>query len=392
MSEGALTTMQGVSVPAASVNPELFFAATRRETTPQRTFAYGGLGQTDNVPILQTGILFGVSVRFAGTLTVTLGGGTCATTAQWPYNLAKRVRLSANGQSNLINCSGWALKARDIMARGDMSDRGVSRGITGASPGTATTQGTLSLASENWGVGQAVTAIAGAPTVYNVDLEWYVPVAFDDVDLLGAIFAQTSSTDINLALDWATSAELFTLTGAATAVLAGSVVVEARTCSIPQGPDGNIVLPDLSAFHSLLESRYTALANGQNEVKLVGQGAGRQLLRVFHRINNNALWIAVNATNYGQLGWRYGGNTTPEVYTEGLHAAMLNERLFNSFMGGPEGYFCHDFAAENAFRDSVDEGAATELRLLVELPAGLALTTPYLEYVQETMFAGAVGA
>lgn len=390
--EATLQTMQGIAVPASSVNPQLFFALTRRETTPQRTFAYGGLGQTDHVSIMQSGILFGLSVRFTGTLAVNLGGGTCATTRDWPYNLAKRVRLSANGQSNLINMSGWGLKVRDIMGRGDMSDRGVSRGITGASPGTTTTHGTLSLNSENWGVGQQVTAIPGAPTNYDVDLHWYVPVAYDDVELIGAIFAQTSSTDINLAIDWASASELFTLTGAATATLTGTVVVEARTCSIPQGPDGGIILPDLSAFHSLIESRYTALANGQNEIKLVGQGPGRQLMRTFWRVGNNGSWLAVNDTNYGQLGWRYGGNTTPELITDGLHMRQLNERLYNSDIGAVEGFACWDFAAENAFRDSVDEGAATELRLLVEIPAGVVLTNAHLEYTQETIFAGAVGA
>lgn len=386
-----MLTMQGTAVPSASVNPEIFFRATRRETVPLPTFAYGGLGTTDHVSVRKTGILFGLSIRFAGVLTVTLGGGTCATTAQWPYNLFKRIRLSANGQSNLINASGWTLKVREIMSRGDISDRGVSRGITGASPGTTSTHGTLSLASEEWGVGQHVTAIAGAPTSYNVDLEVYVPVAFDDVDLIGAIFAQTAATDLSLEIDWASPADLFTLTGAATATLTGYAGVEARICSIPQGPDGNIVIPDLSAFHSIIESRYTALAVGANEIPLVGQGAGRQLMRTWHRVMNNGDWLQVNATNFGQLGWLYGGNTTPELISDALHARMLNERLYNSDIGRVEGYHCWDFAAENAFRDSVDEGAATDLRLLVTI-GSIVLTNPYLELTQETIFAGAVGA
>ncbi|MFL6144531.1 MAG: hypothetical protein ACJ72N_22045 [Labedaea sp.] len=393
--------MQGIEVPATSVDPAAFFKATRRLAIMFKSGAYAGLGNTDNVPVLQTGIVGGITIRFTGTLTVTLGGGTAATTKRWPYDLIRAVRLSANGQSNLVNVSGSKLKARDLMARGDLTDRGVSRGVGGASPGTATTQGTLSLNSEQWGVGSGVTAIAGAPTNYNVDLSWFVPVAFDQVNLLGAIFAQTSATDLNLAIDWAPPADLFVLTGAATATLAGSYQVEGTVYSIPQGPNGDVIVPDLSVFHSLVQARFPNPANGLNEIRLVGQGVGRQLLRVFGQLWNGATPapVAIDDTTYGQLGWRYGGNDTPEIFPQGAGAAgnahllrQLNERQFSTDMGGPFGYWCHDFSSENAFRDSVDEGSATELRLLVEIASGLALTNPFVEYVQETAFAGAVGA
>lgn len=388
-------TMQGIAVPAASVNPQEFFRRTRRLTFQQRAFNFAGLGLSDNVPILQTGIIAGLTIRFAATLTVTLGGGTAATTARWPYDLIRALRVSANGQSNLINCSGWKLKVRDIMARGDLTDRGVANGIGGASPGTARTQGTLALANESWGVGQNVTAIVGAPTNYAVDLSWYVPIAFDQLHLLGAIFAQTASTDLNLAIDWAPSTDLFVLTGAATAVFTGAtVVVEAHVFSIPQGPNGSIIVPDLSMFHSLVQTRFGQPVNGTNEVRLAGQGIGRQLLRAYWQTWNGAVPVplAVNAVNYGQVGWRYGGNDTPELWTDGQQLAYWNERLFNCSIGQFAGFGCWDFASENAFRDSVDLGAATETRLVLEIPAAVALVSPFIEYVQESAFVGAVGA
>lgn len=386
--------MQGVVVPASSVNPGEFFRRTRRLIVPAKTFAYGGLGQTDNIPMLQVGVLAGLSIKFSGTLTVTLGGGTAATTARWPYDLFKAIRFSANGQSNLVNCSGWDLKARAMMARGDLSDRGVSRGIGGASPGTATTQGTLSLNNENWGVGQNVTAIPGAPTNYTVELYLFVPLAFDQVNLTGAIFAQTSSTDLNLAIDWAPSTDLFALTGAATATLAGNVIVEPVMYSIPQGPDGNVVVPDLSVFHSIIKTRFPGPSNGVNEIRLAGQGVGRQLMRIWFRTFNGATPapLPVNATNFGQVGWRYGSNDTPEVFTDGRHLAYWDEALFGSDFATSQGFGILDWASEHAFRDSIDEGAATELRILLEIPTGVALTAPFVEYTQETLFAGAVGA
>lgn len=383
--------MQGIEVPASSVDPTNFFRLTRRMTVTQKTFNYSGLGLTDNVPILQTGIISGLTVKFSGTLTVTLGGGTAATTMRWPYDLVKAFRFSANGQSNLINCSGAKIKARELMARGDLNDRGVTNGIGGASPGTSRNQGTMALSTESWGVGQNVTAIPGAPTNYSVELEWYIPIAFDDFMLTGAIFAQTSATDLNLAIDWAPSADLFTLTGAATAVLTGAVTVQAKLYTIPQGPNGSVIVPDLSTFHSLIQTRSANPSNGLNEIRLSGQGVGKQLMRLYWQVWNGATPapLAVNATNFGQIGWRFGGNDTPEVYPDGRIHSYSVEKTFGSDLCTFQGFSVLDFSSEHAFRDAVDEGTATELRFLCEIPQAVTLTSPFIEYVQETLSLGA---
>jgi len=387
-------SLQGVLVPQTAINPEAFFRATRRLRIRQATGAFPGFGSSTNVQILQTGIVSKLTVKISGTLTVTLGGGTAASLAGWPYNLLKRIRFSANGQSNLINASGWSLKARNFVERADTNDRGIARGVGGASPGTARTQGTLSLNNENWGVGQNVSAIPGAPSTYAVELAIDVPISFDQVFLHGAIFAQTSSTDLNLNIDWAPVGELFTTTGAATVAFAGSYLVEATVYTIPQGPDGQVIVPDLSMFHSIIETRQGNVVNGVNETRLAGQGLGRQLMRVWFQTLNGATPapLPVNATNYGNIGWRFGGNDTPEVWSDGLDLAMTNEALFGSDFASLQGIGILDFSSEHALRDSIDEGTATELRLLTEIPAGVALTSPVMMYTQETMFAGAVGA
>lgn len=385
-------SLQGILVPQTSIQPEAFFKATQRLNVRQATQAFPGVGGSSNVQILQTGILSKLRIRFVGTVTVVLGGGTCATTSAWPYNLLRRVVFSANGQSNLVNVSGWDLKVRNFVERADQNDRGVSRGIGGASPGTARTQGTLSLNNENWGLGQNVTAVAAA--TYDVDLIWEVPVSFDQLYLHGAVFAQTSSTDLNLRLDWATSAELFALTGAATATVAGNFVVEAVLFTIPQAPDGSVLVPDLSMFHAMIGTRSPGPAIGMNEIRLAGQGVGRQLMRVWFRTLNGATPapLPMTAANYGAIGWRYGGNDTPEQWQDGRLVAQINEGLFGSDFGSLQGYGILDWSSEFAVRDSIDEGAATELRLLVEIANGVALTSPAIEYVQETMFSGVVGA
>ncbi len=386
--------MQGIEVPASSIQPAEFFKLTRRLRITERTIAaFAGLGSTDNIPILQTGVVSGILLQFQGQVVVNLAAGTAATTGRWPYDLIRAVRLSANGQSNLINVHGGKLKAREIMARGDLTDRGVPQGVGGASPGTSRVQGTLSLNTEAWGLGQNVTAIPGAPTTYPVNLEWYIPVAFDDLTLVGAIFAQTSATDLNIAIDWAPSSDLFILTGAATAVVTGAVTATATVYSIPQAANGDIIVPDLSVFHSLIESRVPVMTNGDNEIRLAGQGVGKQLLRLYGQTFNQAVAgnpvpLAVNAVNYGNVAWRFGGNDTPEVYPNGLLHAHVVEKMFDCDLGTLGGYWVHDFASENAFRDSVDEGGATELRYLLNIPSGVVLTNAFGEYVQETVSVG----
>jgi hypothetical protein len=386
--------LQGVLVPASAINPQEFFARTRRLRIRQDGFAFPGLGQTTRLSMRQVGIIAGLWIKFAGQVVVTLGGGTAATSSRWPYDLLRAVRFSANGQSNLINCSGWNLKFRENVARSDHNDRGVARGIGGASPGTSRTQGTLSMSNEDWGVGQNVTAIPGAPTTYPIELSWFLPIAQDKVDLTGAIFAQTSSTDLAVEIDYATSAELFTLTGAATAALTGSFVVEAEVYTIPQGGDGQIVVPNLDVFHSVIQARMAGLVNGMNELRLPGQGVGRSLQRLWLRTWNGATPtpLAMNATNYAQVGWRYGGNDTPEVFQDGKANAYWAEDLFGVDFAQHQGFGLMDWCSEFAFRDAIDEGAATELRALVEYPAALALVSPFVELVQETLFAGSIGA
>lgn len=395
--------MQGIAVPQSSVNSQLWQQLTRRLTFQQKSFAMAGLGLTDQVSLLQTGIISGISVKVSGQVIVTAGTGTVATTMRWPYDIIRAARVAANGQSNLINCHGSKLKYRDVLARGVYSDRGVTPvggatsttavGVGGAYPGTPTNQGTMALASEVWGLGQNVTAIPGAPTTYPFELDFYLPLAWDELTMTGAVFAQTSATDLTVAIDWAPQSDLFALTGNATVAVTGAVQIVGRVFSIPE-VNGEIVVPDLSTFHSLIESRYTAVSNGDNEVRLAGQGVGRQLMRLFYQVWNGspAAPIPMTATNFGQQGWRFGGNDTPENLPDGRHLRYFNERLLNSDVGGAYGIGLFDFAKEFAFRDSVDEGQATELRLLTNIQSGVTLATPAVEYVQETVFAGATGA
>jgi hypothetical protein len=390
MAPQAVTALQGIPTPELTVDPDAFYPNTRRLTYAMRSPSpIAGFGSTDQVQLRQTGIVAGLNVRISGTLV--FGGTITGTSTSWryPYNLVEAIRVSANGQANLINCTGLQLKALEFSANNDLNDRGVSRQVGSA----VQTQGTLSLASEDWGtsgsnqLGPGVTV----PSVgtYTVDLEYFVPIAADQVSLVGAILAQTSATNLNLEIQYATQAALFTLGGSATLTTNLSHQVTGVVYSIPN-VGGRAVVPDLSQFHQVAATRKTDIGAGDNEPLLPGTGVGRKLLRVLFSVTSNNVPLAMNATNYGNLAWRYGGNDTPEIVSNGQQMRYMNERTLGVDLGRNWGIGAWDFASQFALRDVVDEGTTSDLRLLINLAA--APTNPFAEIVQETLFAAPVGA
>jgi hypothetical protein len=386
---GPVRYMQGIAVPSESVRPTEFFARTRRHINLEKSATWAGFGGQDVIELKKSDVLGGITIRFTGTLVITLPTGTATTTARWPYDLPRQIRFTANGASNLINTSGLKLKVREFQVRQDLDDRGVPQTIGGVTK----TQGTLSKASESWGVGSTSTLSAGT---YDVDLEWFVPVAEDQVDLSGAIFCATSSTDLTLTIDWEQAANLFALTGGATATFStAKYEVHSTKYAIPIGTDGQIVIPDLSLFHSLIQSRHTSISNAENEVRLVGQGAGKSLLRVTYQLWNGAAPqapLAMNKVNFAKQAWRYAGNETPDEYSDGQVMRVLQRALLQLRHRRRVGLRLPRVRAENAFRDAVDMGTTSELRMVIGVQSGVTLTSPGLEYVQETIFQAGAGA
>jgi hypothetical protein len=130
-------------------------------------------------------------------------------------------------------------------------------------------------------------------------------------------------------------------------------------------------------------------------VRLIGQGAGKSLLRTFFQVYNGAgaaaAPLAMTRTNFGKQSWRYANNETPDEFLDGTHLRVDQERRYNSDVGGLWGVGCHDFAHENAFRDVVDMGTTSELRFVTAIQSGVTLTSPALEYVTETVFLAGQG-
>jgi len=387
--------IQGISAPGVTINPPLFYAATRRMRFNQvTTQAFAGLGSTDPVTLRQTGIVSSLEVRVSGTLTTTVADVT-AMSARWPYGLAKRFKLSANGQSNLIDARGLTVKCHELATNPECSDRGITK-FAGA---VAQTQGTLAMASENWGTSPGGNQLGprhtpGAVGVFTFDLTYVIPVAADPVSLVGAVFAQTTGTNLTLEIEWETEVNLLTIGGATTA-WAVNYEVSSIAYSIPQ-VNGQFVVPDVTTFHQLSEFRRAGLTAGDNEILLPGVGVGRKLLRIYGQVTDTiggvlSVPIPLTAATYGGFAWRYGGNDTPEQWANGQTMRYTQERLTGSDIGSPVwAMWLYDFASENALRDVVDEGQTSDLRLVVNLVAAPAAGA--VQVAQETLFLAPAGA
>lgn len=391
----AVAYVQGVQTPATAVDPTTFAMYTRRMRFPaQAATAINGLGTSNQVQLKKTGVVSSLEVRMSGSVVI---GGTIGTTTMsydWPYNLLSGCKLTVNGQSTLIDARGLDIKVNEFMTDHDLNDRGVLQRFNSA---TATQQGTLSLSHEDWGgTGAPANYLApnqnvAAVATYPIDFTYVIPVAANQVSLIGSIFGQSQATNINLELIWNTQANLFSAVGGAATISFTGVVfdVTAVAYSIPV-VNGVTVLPDLSQLHGLSHYQQGVAVSGDSEFILPGTGAGRRLLRLFYNVYSSAAPLAHTAANFNTCAYKYGANDTPETLANGQKLRAIDERLYNVDIGRNWGYGCHDFASEYALRDIIDLGQTSDFRLVVGLVA--TPTNGAIHITQETLFAAAVGA
>jgi hypothetical protein len=382
--------------PNTVVNPAAFYANTRRQryAAAGRT-AIKGIGSQDIITLQQSGIVAALEVRIVGS--VVLGGtiGTTTASYDWPYNLLKQITVSANGVSNLYQTRGLANRAYEMITNPKLSDRGVGRTWSGGTTDAAT-QGSLSLSSEDWGTSStnrlAPNTNAAATGTYTVDMTFIVPIAADQVSLVGSVYAQSQATNLTLTLQYGTQAELLSAVGASATVSwsALNYEVTALTYSIPN-VGGQFVIPDLSQLHAVTETQATGIGSGTNSIALPGVGVGRLLMRMFANVYSSSAPLAVTDANFSRLGYRYGGNIVPEEYSSnGGDKRSIDERACNVDIGKLWGFHVWDFASEHALRDLIDQGQLTNLNMLVGLVSSP--TSGVVWLTQEVLFNAASGA
>ena len=389
-------SLQGIQVPAQAVNDALFFALTQRKQAQNKSGTLT-LGSTEPIKLRQQGIIAGIELRVFGTVTLATAPSVTPT-FRWPLDLVKKVRCNVNGSSNLLNLSGAKLKARAVMDP-DWNDRGVTKNLSNPTAAGTNNQGTLMMNGEDQGTNGANKLIPGQAqtnaVAFSFDLFYFLPIAADQISLKGAVFAQTTAVELNLEIDAASPTDLYTV-GAGTATPVVNYAVQPIIYSIPS-VNGMQIVPTLDEFHSLIESQSSVLGIGDNDIPLIGFGAGRKLLRLFWQTWNGAapqVPLLQNATNFGPVRWMYGLNEVPEVIPNGQHLRYQNDRLFDSDIAAIWGFGAYDFANKFALRDLVDGNKVTDLRLNLNIASGVspALNNARTEFVQETLSVAPISA
>lgn len=346
-----------------AINPERFFMLTERNEMPLNQIALSAFATSYQARINNVGIISGLLLDITGTVTCTIGAGSLTATDRWPWNLVKRIVISANGQNELIAIEGQDLRARWL------------RVFRNAADNVSSYSGTISTGANS------------------VTLMLYIPFAHDETTLIGSLYAQSDETYLNLELTTAAAADVITAAGGAT-VDSTSLTVTPHLVfyEIPQVSNGQsnvIVLPDLSELHGLNYIDNPFSNTGDVATRLL-RSAG-QLLCVYQRIDNPGTSTGSLSpwTDVDEWRWEYAGNQRPRRFNP---VRPLRFKMTGDYNGDikprAQHYVLLDFEVDNPMRDVVYPKGVIDLQTVATIHAGTTLTNAKMHLVAETLYGG----
>ena len=350
--------------------PDYFNQETERNDVPQEVKAFTGLGGSRiDQRISNVGILANVRLVFKGSLVVA-GGGTVTATYQWPWNVAKKVTLNANGQTSLIQAEGLDLRARrNRLYRNPKDDVSVA-------PATNATT-----------IDPAPAVIANG--TYSVVLVYDLPIVHDATTLSGALFAQSDANYLNWTIEPALASDLFTLAGGSTATLTGSFYPTLEFFDIPyvdtqQGR--RVAIPDLRWLHGYLASNQPFANTGDVKTPFI-KTAGQLIAYYLYIDNGGAAQIDPLSTSLDEFRLEYGANRRPRVFSPMEQAYEEQARNFNGRIQ-PK-YMVIDLEIENPDRDIIYPRGVSELQAVTKINGGVTVNAnARVHFVEETLFSG----
>jgi hypothetical protein len=364
-------TLSNIPASPYVVDPSGFMALTKRNVVTPKRFSLPAAGAFEALQVPQVGVLSKLLVQFVGSLVSTPGAGSVTPTNEWPYNLLRGVQLQLNGANELHAVSGidyHVLRFVRYPAYDEFID---------VFPGYASPSD----------VGISTPAAIAAGT-YDVNLTWEIPLAMDDVSLVGSLFAQASSSNIQLRVQRALDADLFTLAGGATVALSGTIYLQTTTFDVPFAPDGRLITPDLSRLHGLNAVEIPFTAVGENRVPLI-RSAGN-LARLFlsgesaDNVSLSARPAAPASRKIERFSIEYGANKRPLNYLPASTLLAVNNQHYGSVV--PYERLVLDTVKENPIRDAILMAGLTELAAVVEVGSSVSVTAGRMRVVQETLF------
>lgn len=147
-----------------------------------------------NIPPQNVGLIKGFLVRMTATITNPAAGSSLLTrTPQGPANLVQSFVFTDLQNYQRINTAGWHLSTLDSVKQG--------RPFLSSTPSDSP----IGFGS-NWNVISAPATIA-ANTSGNISMYYWVPLAYSDSDLSGAIYANVVNATMNLQINLSTAAQ-----------------------------------------------------------------------------------------------------------------------------------------------------------------------------------------
>lgn len=347
------------------IDPVEFAVRTSRNRKSNPPVAHPGFGSSWSQRIDAVGIVSRIFIMFEGTQTGAVGAA--AGTRQYPWNLLGRIRVSANGINNLFNCEGLDLRALMRVRRPYL-----------------------------WQDRHSLFVLpTGAANAQTLKLLWEVPLAYDD-SLVGAIFAQTEETHLNVEVDVPSSAELYSANVPVFSNSTWRILVEFFSIPIVDSKAGRkLVLPDITQLHGVITRDDNLSAVGEHIAPLTRTGG--ILLRVMQRFDNTDAGNLDVAADVDAHGFRYGGNVDTIRYTPSEFALWQNELDYGDRVlpaadvvaaGSPPEYVVDDFVRASAVRDAVHMLGITEAQMVNQIRAAAAINAGAVVHtVQEAMVA-----
>lgn len=221
-----------------------------------------------NIPPVNVGLVKGFLIKIQGTVTNPGSGSSLLTlTAQGPANLLQSVIFSDLQNYQRINTTGWHLSMLASLRQG--------RPFLSSTPSDSP----MGFGS-NWPIIKAPATIATgtAGTVY---MYYWIPLAYSDDNLSGAIYMNVVNAVANLNLTFANSAScvvantgdptlaIYQGAGAVAGVTLTNVIVNIFQFYLDQLPLNDkrqVILPpvDLNTMYELKQTAFAALVQGQD--------------------------------------------------------------------------------------------------------------------------------
>lgn len=350
-----------VAGPNAVQNPALFQQLTERQEMPQNPVNFPGLGRKSRIEIEKVGVI--ARARLILNLKFTTPAkGVFTLLPGFPYSLIRSVALQANGVTGILNARAITYSMR--------------RSRIYRNPKHETEEA------------PAIGALKEEKKAYSVRCLIEIPIAHDMLSLLGCLLAQNEQTQLALEIQWAAENEFVKSTEEKLEKVEGTLEWSTTVFAIGETTQGNqtvTVLPDLSAFHGLLDESVPIVGSGEKKAPLI-RTAGQLLCYTMSVMNGLAAEIA--PTSWEQYVLEYGGNKKPLVWQPPYNLLSENEDDYNGPLSpGGIHYLAIDNEKDNPTRDLWIPEALVELRTSLTIPTSVKVEEGAFQlYSQETLY------